>query len=167
MPNYTEKALQNAIKDVGAGTSKRKAAERWGVPRSTLHARMNGVKPRHPGHQEEPQLLSEEQERSLVAWAKGQLAHGCYCLYSELEVCAANMAYGKYKPLEPEWIEGFLRRNPDAEGYLRREPEALWYEDQTMTSLGTGDFDGACIENLASLWPPGNAWGTQSYEHAT
>lgn len=42
-PKYTEQALQNAIQDVIGGMMLYVAAERWGVPRSTIQARLKGT----------------------------------------------------------------------------------------------------------------------------
>ncbi|CAI4217631.1 unnamed protein product [Parascedosporium putredinis] len=51
MPKYTEEALQNAIRDVESGTSAKRAAKTWGVPRSTLQNRVRGSKPRREAYE--------------------------------------------------------------------------------------------------------------------
>lgn len=43
MPSYTEIDIQNAIRDIQSGTSRRVAAQRYGIPRTTLNDRINGA----------------------------------------------------------------------------------------------------------------------------
>ena len=40
--NWTDERMEHALKAVGGGMSIRRAAEEYGVPRSTLHDRVTG-----------------------------------------------------------------------------------------------------------------------------
>lgn len=64
-----ELAIQSAISDLNAGVypSQRKAAQAWGVPRSTLQERINGRQPSAIAHHNQ-QRLTPEQELFLVDW---------------------------------------------------------------------------------------------------
>jgi hypothetical protein len=62
-----ELAIQSAINDLNSGvfTSQRKAAQAWGVPRSTLQERINSRQPNAIAHSNQ-QRLTPEQEHFLV-----------------------------------------------------------------------------------------------------
>jgi hypothetical protein len=65
MSEYSENNLQLAIRDVESGVSQRKAAERWGIPRTTLRDRISGRKTRAM-EAETRQRLSTIQEARLT-----------------------------------------------------------------------------------------------------
>lgn len=67
MTESIESAILSAINDVDNGISQRKAAQRWGIPRSTLQKRLNGSQSRADAH-EFTQRLSKQQEGHLVQW---------------------------------------------------------------------------------------------------
>ncbi|KAM5342380.1 hypothetical protein ACJ41O_013346 [Fusarium nematophilum] len=114
MVNYTENDMQNAIKDVQAGMSSRKAAILHGVPRSTLGDRIGGTPNRADSH-EAQQKLSREQEGHLRDWVKVQEALGFPPTQAQLAEFAHRIAKknGYPEPLGLHWVEGFLRRNPE------------------------------------------------------
>lgn len=61
-----EEAIQLAIHDVEhGGCSQRQAAERRGIPRTTLQGRINGRKERHRAHEHE-QVVFVEEEAEVV-----------------------------------------------------------------------------------------------------
>lgn len=64
-----EFAIQSAIADLESGvfTSRRKAAERYGIAESTLRGRQQGQQPHAIAHQPQ-QRLTLEQEDFLVDW---------------------------------------------------------------------------------------------------
>ena len=64
-----EFAIQSAITDLESGvfTSRRKAADWYGVAESTLRGRQQGQQPHAIAHQNQ-QRLTPEQERFLVDW---------------------------------------------------------------------------------------------------
>ena len=62
---YTEVDIQRALADIAKGKSVRRAALDWGVPRGTLHKRINGRVSYREAH--EPfQRLSKVQEQRLT-----------------------------------------------------------------------------------------------------
>ena len=71
MPSHTENDLQNAISDVHNGVSQRVASRRWGIPRTTLHDRLNGGESLQASH-EGQQRLSAIQEGHLRDWVLAQ-----------------------------------------------------------------------------------------------
>lgn len=114
MPEYTESAIFSALEDIDKGISLRKAAQRWGIPRSTLHNRLNGIVTRNEAN-EHNQRLSKQQESHLVNWIISQGALGFAPTHQQVREFAARIvkAGGDDQPLGKSWIEGFLRRNPE------------------------------------------------------
>ncbi|KAI3331225.1 hypothetical protein F4824DRAFT_475993 [Ustulina deusta] len=62
MPNYSENDVLAAIDN---GVSVRKASREYGVPRTTLHDRIIGIRPKSIAHQH-TQKLSTVQEDTLA-----------------------------------------------------------------------------------------------------
>ena len=73
--NYTEEAIQRALNAVANGMSQKKAGLEFGVPRSTLQNRINGILSRQEAHEHE-QRLSPVQEDHLTQWVLTQEALG-------------------------------------------------------------------------------------------
>ncbi|KAF2626477.1 hypothetical protein BU25DRAFT_312804, partial [Macroventuria anomochaeta] len=71
-----EVAIDNAIRDLNAGvfTSQRKAAKAYGVPRSSLQARLAGHQPHAIAHQHQ-QRLTPQQEHFLAQWILDEDSH--------------------------------------------------------------------------------------------
>lgn len=117
MAKYTEEALQNAIRDVKSGTSAKRAAKTWGVPRATLPNRVKGSKPRRLAY-ESLQRLPQDQERLLVKWVVTQGALGCPPTYDEIRKFATRILAkaGDLTPLGNHWIERFMARHPEIKG---------------------------------------------------
>ena len=67
--NPMEFAIQCALADLSSGvfTSRRKAAERYGIAESTLRGRQQGQPPHAIAHQQQ-QRLTPQQEAFLVDW---------------------------------------------------------------------------------------------------
>jgi 4-hydroxybenzoate polyprenyltransferase len=66
-PSYTEDDVQRALTDVAKGKSVRRASLDWGVPRGTLHERINGRVSHKEAHKPF-QRLSMVQEQRLTDW---------------------------------------------------------------------------------------------------
>ena len=78
MPTYSylEGSLLSAIADVKAKRlSQKQAAEKWGVPRTTLGDRLGGAVSMKE-HFEGRTLLSKHQEDQLISWILQQEALG-------------------------------------------------------------------------------------------
>ena len=67
--DHHEQAIESAIADLRRGvfSSQRKAADAYGIPRSTLQQRLNGRKPNAIAHSNQ-QRLTPEQETFLADW---------------------------------------------------------------------------------------------------
>jgi DDE superfamily endonuclease/Tc5 transposase DNA-binding domain/helix-turn-helix, Psq domain len=114
MTDSIENAILGALKDIENGVSQRKAAQRWGIPRSTLQKRLNGSQSRSDAF-ESLQRLSKEQEYHLVQWILVQTNLGLPPTHQTVKEFATRIikAGGDDQPLGKHWIEGFLRRNPE------------------------------------------------------
>lgn len=117
MVEYTESSILSAIQDVENGTSQRKASQRWGIPRSTLQARLTGHVTRSEAN-EHRQRLSKEQEHHLVGWILSSGALGFAPTHDQVKEFATRVlrAGGDDQPLGKRWMEGFMRRNPEVKG---------------------------------------------------
>ncbi|KAG0636261.1 hypothetical protein HOY80DRAFT_868467, partial [Tuber brumale] len=69
-----EKSITLALAAIENGTSERKAAKEYGVPRTTLQSRRLGGSTASSGHHHQ-QRLSQDQERCLCDWIVDQ--EGC------------------------------------------------------------------------------------------
>jgi hypothetical protein len=118
----SESAINSAIADIESGISLRKAAQRWGIPRSTLHRRVHGAVTRNEANKHN-QRLSKQQESSLVQWIISQGDLGFAPTHQQVREFAARIvkAGGDDQPLGKAWMEGFLRRNPEVRT-LRGKP---------------------------------------------
>lgn len=114
MADSIESAIFSALKDIENGISQRKAAARWGVPRTTLQRRLTGSQPRLDAF-ESLQRLSKEQESHLVGWILVQTNLGLPPTHQQVKEIASRIvrAGGDDQPLGKHWMEGFLRRNPE------------------------------------------------------
>jgi transposase len=72
---YTKQDLRNAIVDVRNEVAVRAAATRYGVPRGTLRARLNGAQPQRTANNNQQQLTANQEEH-LKQWILRQEALG-------------------------------------------------------------------------------------------
>ncbi|CAG9953199.1 unnamed protein product [Clonostachys rosea f. rosea IK726] len=114
MSEYLETNLQLAIRDVEAGDSQRKAAARWGVPRTSLRNRIAGRKTRQQ-EAETRQRLSKVQEVRLTKWILIQDSMGFPPSHAKVRDIVGFLLCeeGDLDPIGRRWMEGFLRRNPE------------------------------------------------------
>jgi hypothetical protein len=112
MPKYTEKDLQEAVREVQQGTSQRSAAKRWHIPRATLQDRLNGGISHAEAH-ECRQRFSRQQEKLLSRWICHLAALGVPPTQAQFEEFASRIlvVHGDSQPLGKHWVQGFLRRN--------------------------------------------------------
>lgn len=115
MPSYSEEDILAAIQDIESGISQRVASQRWRIPRSTLRHRCKGGLNINEAS-ECRQRLSKEQESHLAQWISVQNALGLPPTHQQIKEFAERVvkAGGDNIPLGKGWIEGFLRRNPQA-----------------------------------------------------
>lgn len=114
MPESTEKSIASALEAIQNGLSQRKAAKRWGIPRSTLQKRLNGSQSRSDAN-EYLQRLSRQQESRLAEWVLVQSKLGLPLTRQQIQEFASRIVKegGNDQPLGKRWIDGFLRRNPE------------------------------------------------------
>lgn len=116
MPKYTETSIKNALHEVSTGVPLKTAAQRWGIPPSTLRNRKKGHKPRSVAYAPY-QRLSREQEKALTHWILGQTMLGSPPTHAQVRGLAQRILHhgGDDRPLGVNWIQGFLAHNPEIE----------------------------------------------------
>lgn len=114
MPESTENSIASALEAIQNGLSQRKAAKRWGIPRSTLQKRLNGSQSRSDANKH-LQRLSRQQESHLAEWVLVQSNLGLPLTRQQIQEFASRIVKqsGNDQPLGKRWIDGFLRRNPE------------------------------------------------------
>lgn len=114
MAKYTERDLQEAVREVQQGTSQRSAAKRWHIPRATLQDRLNGGISHAEAH-ECRQRFSRQQEKLLSRWIFHLDALGVPPTQGQFEEFAGRIlvVHGDQQPLGKHWVQGFLRRNTE------------------------------------------------------
>ncbi|OWY49386.1 CENP-B protein [Alternaria alternata] len=122
-----ELALQSAIADLTSGvyTSQRKAAQAWGVPRSTLQERLNRRQPNAIAHSNQ-QRLTPEQERLLADWILQEDSRAQPPSRSRVREIATQILRmnGDNKPLGQLWVPHFITRNPRIASIFGRSAES-------------------------------------------
>ena len=110
---YTEDDVQYALRDIANGMSERKASLDWGVPRPTLHERIEGRVSRSESHAH-LQRLAPVQEQRLIDWVLVQESLGQNPTHAQIRAFAGRILAARHDaaPLGKRWIAGFLRRNP-------------------------------------------------------
>ncbi|RFU30050.1 hypothetical protein B7463_g6299, partial [Scytalidium lignicola] len=104
MPPYKEEDVQGAIDVVLHGQSVQGASCDWGIPRTTLMGRIQGLEPRRSSHQLQ-QILSESQEIQLANWI----------------LCQSNIGYASSHTTVRSMVTKLLRLNG-----LNRTPGKNW-----------------------------------------
>jgi len=108
-----ENSIALALAAIESGVSERKAAQEYGISRSTLQSRQAGGVSSRSAHLHQ-QRLSPEQEKALSDWILQQEA----CGYAASDARAREMATFILKfsenttPLGKEWVASFRKRNP-------------------------------------------------------
>jgi hypothetical protein len=133
-----EAALQSAISDLNTGvySSQRAAAKAYGIPRSTLSTRLNGVTNRRISHQHR-QRLTPLQEDFLVDWILEEDARG----YPPPHARAREMANrilrmnGDAQPVGKLWVSHFIKRQPRVASVIGRKIDAQRVEASTSDQL--------------------------------
>lgn len=115
MPSYTEDHITQALEEVAQGQSIKKAAMKWGVPRSTLQSRMRGTQSRDIAFSDQ-QRLSPTDEGHLATWVRVQADLGLPPSHQQLKEFAERIlkVHGDGQPLGKNWVQSFIKRNPSA-----------------------------------------------------
>ncbi|KAF6809210.1 hypothetical protein CPLU01_15545 [Colletotrichum plurivorum] len=111
MKQYTEAQVNQALNAIANGTSQRKASLEYGVPKTTIVRRLQGVKGRD-GAWARYQRLSPEQETHLTEWVRVQATLGLPPTHQQLRDFAERILVvkGDTQPLGRNWIGFFLKR---------------------------------------------------------
>ncbi|KAJ3455080.1 hypothetical protein MRS44_013680 [Fusarium solani] len=147
--NYTEDDVAEAILDTtDRGLSQNEAAQKRGVPQSTLSGRLSGQASRNERIQAQ-QRISKSQEESLVRWVLRQESLGYAPSHSQLRACveAILQQQGDNKPLGKHWTTRFVKRHLQLSTKLGKRQEAArfdgftpkavnWYFDIRETEYG-------------------------------
>ena len=118
MSHYTEEDVQNALFDIKNGLSQRKAASKYGIPRSTLFGRIQGGGPRKDAN-DDMQKLSKDQEDYLANWVVVQAKLGLPPTHLQIRQAAQRIinASGSTEKLGKNWVNEFARRNPSIKAH--------------------------------------------------
>jgi len=124
MATYTEDDVLNALVDLENKVSLATAADRHGVPRSTLRDRLNGAQPHRYAHDGQ-QRLSTVQEEHLELWILRQEALGYAPTHAQVRVIASGVLarQGDHKPLGKKWSNRFTKRHPAIKTKLGRRTD--------------------------------------------
>jgi hypothetical protein len=134
---YTEEDMAEAILDVtDNGFSPPQAAQRRGVPRSTLIDRLNGrgaVKEQvHPYRR-----LSKSQEDRLAFWILRQQSLGYAPSHSQIRACVMGLLrqQGEHPDLGRNWVNKFINRRADLKTKMGRRQEAKRFDSFTPRAV--------------------------------
>ncbi|RKK95538.1 hypothetical protein BFJ70_g17683, partial [Fusarium oxysporum] len=147
--NYTEDDVAEAILDItDRGLSQNEAAQKRGVPQSTLSGRLSGQASRNERIQAH-QRISKSQEETLIRWVLRQESLGYALSHSQLRACveATLKQQGDNKPLGKHWTTRFVKRHLQLSTKLGKRQEAArfdgftpkavnWYFDIRETEYG-------------------------------
>jgi hypothetical protein len=119
-----EDQIQLALTDYESGKikSQNALAKMYGIPRSTLRNRINGMKQPRESH-ESQQRLSAIQEEFLVKWIIEQDAQGFPPSHTRTREMATRILRlnGDTLPLGKGWITNFIKRNSSISSCIGRK----------------------------------------------
>lgn len=106
-----------AIADVQSGEfDYQQAADRRGVPKTTIWGRLHGRQGRRKAHEGE-QALSPSEEYEVVLWCQRMERHYLPVRLAHIIGCAEMIWNNKNgtsgKHLGTHWYEGFMQRHPE------------------------------------------------------
>lgn len=134
---YSEDSIANAISDIeNNGISQYQAAQKWGVPRTTLSGRLRGQTAMADQIQPEKRL-SNNQESNLVAWILRQESLGYAPSHSQIRACALALL----KQQDPKssfgrnWVSRFIKRHPELKTKIGRRQEASRFNSFTPKAV--------------------------------
>jgi Psq-like protein/Tc5 transposase-like DNA-binding protein len=135
--DYTEDSLTNAILDItNLHISVRQAAQKWGVPRSTVSSRLKGQTAL--ADQDQPnQLLSRNQEAKLAAWILRQESLGYAPSHSQIRACVLVLQkqQGSKIGVGRKWVPKFIDHHPEIKTKIGRRQEANQFDSFTPKAV--------------------------------
>ncbi len=157
MSDYTEYDIMRALDEVANGTSLRRAALKWGVPRSTLQGRLKNPHTRQEAASYLQRLPTVIEDR-LTEWVLTQETLGQSVTYAQIKVFGERLCalQGDLKPLGKRQIHRFLKRNP----ILQTKKQIV--VDSVRVNGATSDIIKAWFQKLEipaiKAIPPENRW---------
>ena len=124
--DYSEDSIANATLDITNNhISIRQAAQKWGVPRSTISGRLGG-QPALVDQIQPNQLLTRNQEAKLASWVLRQESLGYTPSYSQICICvlALQKQQGSKIGVGRNWVPKFIGRYPELRSKIGRRQEA-------------------------------------------
>jgi len=118
------------------GLSQYKAAQKYGVPQTTLSKRMRGQGAQ--GDQLQPgQRLTRNQEDHLATWILRQEALGYAPSHSQIRACVLGLLQrlGDTKELGQNWVSRYIERRPELKGKIGRRQEANRFDNFTPKAV--------------------------------
>ena len=137
-----EELLEDTVERIQAGEfeSIGQAVLETGFPKTTLHRRLHGAKPRNKAY-EEKQNLTEVEENELARWITLCTVSGCAPIPEVVREMAEGirrrrvkgvnelgMEFVSYEPIGKKWVGRFLNRFPHLETERGKKIEAVRME---------------------------------------
>ncbi|TVY73850.1 hypothetical protein Focb16_v005405 [Fusarium oxysporum f. sp. cubense] len=170
---YTEDDMADAILDItDHGFSPPQAAQRRGVPRTTLIDRLNGrgaaedqIQPRR--------RLSKSQEDRLAFWILRQESLGYAPSHSQIRACVMGLLrqQGEHPDLGRNWVIKFINRRADLKTKMGRRQEAKRFDSFTPRAvhwyfdIRDGQYGWIKPENTVNVDEGGIMTGFSKYSH--
>ncbi|EGU71795.1 hypothetical protein HZS61_011602 [Fusarium oxysporum f. sp. conglutinans] len=140
--SYTENDVIEAILDVTDNhLSQHQAAQKHGMPQTTLSDRLRGL-PSKSEVTQPAQLLYKSQEAILVTWILRQEALGYAPSHSQVRATVAALLrqQGRERPIGVHWLARFIKRHPeiDTKYFDIRESEYGWIKPENTVNVDEG-----------------------------
>ncbi|RKK07497.1 hypothetical protein BFJ65_g17703 [Fusarium oxysporum f. sp. cepae] len=135
--SYTEENVIQAMLDVTDNSlSQNQAAQKNGVPQTTLSDKLRGL-PSRSEITQPAQLLSKSQESRLVTWILRQEALGYAPSHSQVRATVAALLrqQGRERPIGVHWLARFIKRHPDIETKVGKRQEAARFNSFTPMAV--------------------------------
>jgi Tc5 transposase DNA-binding domain/helix-turn-helix, Psq domain len=135
--DYTKDSITNAILDITNNhLTLRQAAQKWGLPRSTLSSRLRGQTALDDQIQPH-QLLTRNQEAKLVSWILRQESLGYAPSHSQIRACvlALQKQQGSRPRVGRNWVPRFIERYPELRTKIGRRQEANRFNSFTPKAV--------------------------------
>jgi Psq-like protein/Tc5 transposase-like DNA-binding protein len=135
--DYSEDSITNAILDIQSGRiSQHQAAQKWGVPRSTICGRLGGKAALNDQIQPN-QLLTKNQEAKLASWVLRQESLGYAPSHSQIRACvlALQKQQGSKIGVGRNWVPKFIGRHPELRTKVGRRQEANRFNSFTPKAV--------------------------------
>ncbi|OBS16101.1 hypothetical protein FPOA_13184 [Fusarium poae] len=135
--SYTKEDVIQAMLDViDNSLSQNQAAQKNGVPQTTLSDRLRGL-PSKSEITQPAQILSKSQESRLVTWILRQEALGYAPSHSQVRatVTALLRQQGRERHIGVHWLARFIKRHPDIEAKVGKRQEAARFSSFTPMAV--------------------------------